>query len=188
MSFWIFIAVVALLVLYVIGIFNSLIAKRNQVASIEAGVDTQLKRRYDLLPNLVAAAQQYLVHEKDLLEQVTALRTQAKDAKNQEQKFALNNKLSSLVPNLQVAFEAYPELKANENILNLQESLNEIEEQISAARRAYNAAVEVYNNAVEMFPSNLVANSMNFKKAAFFDIPQGQNEPHDVRDLFNRGR
>lgn len=186
-AFWILLAIVVLSALYVIAIYNSLIAKRNQVASIEAGVDTQLKRRYDLLPNLVAAAKQYLIHEKGLLEEVTSLRAQAQNATSKEQKFDLNNKLSGLVPNLQLAFEAYPELKANENIMNLQVSLNEIEEQISAARRAYNAAVEIYNNAVEMFPSNIVANYMNFKKAAFFDIPQNQSETHDVGELFKRG-
>ncbi|MCD8213579.1 MAG: LemA family protein, partial [Campylobacter sp.] len=129
---------------------------------------------------------QYLIHEKELLELVTELRAQAKNAISKEQKFDLNGKLSGLVPNLQLAFEAYPELKANENILNLQESLNEIEEQISAARRAYNAAVEVYNNGVEMFPSNLIANFMKFQKAAFFDIPENESKTHDVNELFKR--
>ena len=186
-TLWILFGIIVVLAIYIIGIYNSLIAKKNQVSSIEAGVDTQLKRRYDLLPNLVASAKQYLIHEKGLLEEVTALRSQAKNATTKEQKFDLNNKLSGLVPNLQLAFEAYPELKANQNILHLQESLNEIEEQISAARRAYNAAVEIYNNGVEMFPSNIVANAMNFKKALFFDIPDEETKVHDVNNLFKRG-
>lgn len=185
-GFFVFLGIVVALALAIIGIYNSLIAKRNQVASIEAGVDTQLKRRYDLLPNLVATAKQYLTHERELLEKVTALRAGALNATTQEQKFKLNTQLSSLVPNLNVAFEAYPELKANENLLNLQHSLNEIEEQISAARRAYNSAVEIYNNAVEMFPSNIIANYFKFQKALFFDIPENETAPHDVGELFKK--
>lgn len=185
-AFLILLAIIVLLALYVISIYNGLVAKRNQVSNIESGVDTQLKRRYDLLPNLVATAKQYLTHERELLERVTSLRSQAQSAATKEQKFELNAKLSSILPNLNVAFEAYPELKANENILNLQHTLNEIEEQISAARRAYNAAVTEYNNAIEMFPSNIVANKFNFQKALFFDIPEGQSEPRDVGELFRR--
>ncbi|QCD53487.1 LemA family protein [Campylobacter sp. RM16192] len=179
-----FLILIALLVFYVISIYNSLVAKRNQVANIEAGVDTQLKRRYDLLPNLVAAANQYLIHERELLEKITELRSRAKNATTQKEKFDLNAKISNLLPSVKLMFEAYPELKANENVLYLQESLNDVEEQISAARRAYNSAVEIYNNAVEMFPSNLIANSMSFQKAKFFDIPQIESKNHNVSELF----
>lgn len=185
-AFWILLAVIVVGTLWLIGIYNSLIAKRNQVESIESSVDTQLKRRYDLLPNLVAAVKQYMTHERDLLERVTALRSQAQSASTQAQKFGLNSQISSLMPNLNVALEAYPELKANENILNLQQTLNEIEEQISAARRTYNAAVEMYNNAVQMFPSNIIAGMFNFQKAVFFDIPENETKPHDVHELFKR--
>ncbi|WP_169975147.1 LemA family protein [Campylobacter sp. RM16191] len=177
---------VAILAVYAIIIYNSLISKRNQVSNIEAGIDVQLKRRYDLLPNLVAAANQYLIHERELLEKITELRSKAKHATTQEQKFDLNAKISNLLPDVKLVFEAYPELKANENVLYLQESLNEVEEQILAARRAYNSAVEVYNNAIEMFPSNLVASFMKFQKARFFNVSQTETKNHDVKTLFKR--
>lgn len=178
-------ALVIVILVFVL-IYNSLVMKRNQVSNIESGVDTQLKRRYDLIPNLVASVKEYLVHEKSLLERITALRSSAQGAATSEQKFDLNSQISGLMPNLKVAVENYPELKANENILNLQKSLNEVEEQISAARRAYNAAVTQYNNAVEMFPSNIVANLMNFQKAAFFKAPENERANHDVSELFKR--
>lgn len=177
---------VAILAVYGIIIYNSLISKRNQVSNIEAGIDVQLKRRYDLLPNLVATANQYLIHERELLEKITELRSKAKNAKTQQEKFDLNAKISNLLPNIQLMLEAYPELKANENLLYLQESLSEVEEQISAARRAYNSAVEIYNNAVEMFPSNLVASFIGFQKVKFFDIPWTESKNHDVGELFKR--
>lgn len=177
---------VAIIVLYIINLYNSLVAKRNQVSSVEASVDAQLKRRYDLLPNLVSSVIQYLTHERSVLEKITELRTQAQNASSKEQKFELNGQISSLLPNIKAAFEAYPDLKANQNILHLQESLNEIEEQISAARRAYNSAVERYNNAVEMFPSNIIANSMKFEKAVFFNIPEEETKVHNVGELFKR--
>ena len=135
-------------------------SKRNQVSNIRSGVDTQLKRRFDLIPNLVATVKQYITHERELLENISALRSGIQKAAGDEQRFALNGELSNLISKLNVVVENYPELKANENVMHLQKTLNEIEEQISAARRAYNAAVTDYNNAVEMFPSNIVAISL----------------------------
>ena len=154
---YIVLGIIAVLALIVISVYNSLVGKRNQVSNIRSGVDTQLKRRFDLIPNLVATVKQYITHERELLENISALRSGIQKAAGDEQRFALNGELSNLISKLNVVVENYPELKANENIMHLQKTLNEIEEQMSAARRAYNAAVTDYNNAVEMFPSNIVA-------------------------------
>ncbi|WP_169778162.1 LemA family protein [Campylobacter curvus] len=183
-AFAVFIVAAVVLVFAIIGIYNSLVGKKNQMLNIEAGVDAQLKRRYDLLPNLVAAAKEYLSHERGLLEAITELRSSAQNARTSEEKFNLNNQLSQLLNGLKVTIENYPDLKANQNILHIQSTLSEIEEQISAARRAYNSSVEVYNNAIEMFPSNLIANSFGFKKAAFFDIPDDQSAAPDIGKMF----
>ena len=183
---YIVLGVIAVLALIVISVYNSLVGKRNQVSNIRSGVDTQLKRRFDLIPNLVATVKQYITHERELLENISALRSGIQKAAGDEQRFALNGELSNLISKLNVVVENYPELKANENVMHLQKTLNEIEEQISAARRAYNAAVTDYNNAIEMFPSNIVASWARFHKTAFFEVPKGQDDPHDVHELFNR--
>lgn len=180
---YIVLGIIAVLALIVISVYNSLVGKRNQVSNIRSGVDTQLKRRFDLIPNLVATVKQYITHERELLENISALRSGIQKAAGDEQRFALNGELSNLISKLNVVVENYPELKANENVMHLQKTLNEIEEQISAARRAYNAAVTDYNNTVEMFPSNIVASWAKFHKAAFFEVPKGQDDPHDVHEL-----
>ena len=183
---YIVLGIIAVLALIVISVYNSLVGKRNQVSNIRSGVDTQLKKRFDLIPNLVATVKQYITHERELLENISALRSGIQKAAGDEQRFALNGELSNLISKLNVVVENYPELKANENVMHLQKTLNDVEEQISAARRAYNAAVTDYNNAVEMFPSNIVASWARFHKAAFFGVPKGQDDPHDVHELFNR--
>lgn len=183
-SFLIFIIVVIVIVGVVISIYNSLIMKKNQVSNIESGVDTQLKKRYDLIPNLVSSVKEYIEHEKDTLSKITELRSAAMNAKNDTDKFSLNNELSKLLGGLQVTIEAYPNLLANENVLHLQAILSDTEEQISAARRAYNAAVMVYNNACEMFPTNLIANVFNFSKKDFFEAVEVEKTVPDVGKIF----
>lgn len=184
--FVVVIVVLALAFIFFISLYNSLVAKQNQVKSVEAGIDAQLKRRYDLIPNLVATAKEYMVHEKGVLETITTLRENAKNATTLEDKFELNNKISGLLNGLRVSVENYPDLKANQNLLHIQSTLNEIEEQISAARRAYNSAVEIYNNATQMFPSNIVASMFGFHKDVFFDIPENEAVAPNVGDLFKK--
>jgi LemA protein len=168
-------------------IYNSLIGKKNQVENIFAGVDTVLKKRFDLIPNLVASVSQYMEHEKSTLEKVTELRAQAmKPGISNEQKISLDAKLTSALGAINIAMEAYPDLKANENVMHLQRSLNEIEEQISAARRAYNQAVTDLNNAIEMFPTNIVAGWMNLQRKAVFEITVSERQNVDVGALFNK--
>ena len=176
-----------IITLIAILMYNSLIGKKNQVENIFASVDTVLKKRFDLIPNLVASVSQYMQHEKSTLEKVTELRAQAmKPNLSDEQKISLDTKLTSALGAITIAMEAYPDLKANENVMHLQRSLNEIEEQISAARRAYNQAVTDLNNAIEMFPTNMIAGWMKLQRRTVFEITVTERKNVDVNTLFNR--
>jgi len=178
--------VIIVIVLALVLMYNSLVSKKNQVQNIFASVDTLLKKRYDLIPNLVATVSKYMEHEKSLLSEVTKLRTQANDTNiSDEHKIALDAKMSSALGSIMVAVENYPELKANENVMHLQATLSEVEEQISAARRAYNQAVTDYNNALEMLPTNFMASAMNYKPKKVFEIVEAQRQNIDVKQLFN---
>lgn len=183
----IFLIILAVFALILVLMYNSLIGKRNQVENIFAGVDTVLKKRFDLIPNLVASVERYMEHEKATLEKVTALRAQGmKPGLSDEQKIAIDTKLTAALGSITVAMEAYPDLKANENIMHLQRSLHEVEEQISAARRAYNQAVTDLNNAIEMFPTNLMAGWMKLNRHAVFEITSAERQNVDVNALFKR--
>ncbi|WP_169764209.1 LemA family protein [Campylobacter mucosalis] len=178
-----FLVIVVLLVGTVIAIYNSLIAKQNQVKNINASVDVALKNRYDLIPNLVATVKQYATHENELLTKVVELRSRAINAVGIEN-FKTNNEISTALGGIKIMAESYPELKASENFIHLQKSLNEVEAQISAARRAYNSAVMVYNNAVQMFPSNIIANMFKFSLQEFFEAPEAEQKTPDIKELF----
>ncbi|MDD2906820.1 MAG: LemA family protein [Sulfurimonas sp.] len=181
-SLIIFVVIALILVL----MYNSLVSKKNQVENIFAGVDAVLKKRYDLIPNLVASVSKYMEHEKGILEEVTKLRADAnKPNISDAQKMALDAKVTSALGSIMVAVENYPELKANENVMHLQHSLNEIEEQISAARRSYNQAVTDYNNAIEMIPTNFMAQAMKYQRKAVFEIDELQRQNINVKELFN---
>ncbi|MBC8237258.1 MAG: LemA family protein [Helicobacteraceae bacterium] len=178
--------ILGVIVIALILMYNSLVSKKNQVQNIFAGVDAQLKKRYDLIPNLVATVSKYMEHEKSLFTEVTKLRAEANRPNiSDEHKIALDAKVSSALGSIMVAVENYPELKANENVMHLQASLNEVEEQISAARRAYNQAVTDYNNAIEMFPTNFMANAMNYIKKDVFQITENERKNVNVKELFN---
>ncbi|MDD2829320.1 MAG: LemA family protein [Sulfuricurvum sp.] len=183
----VFLSILGVVALIAILIYNSLIGKKNQVDNIFAGVDTVLKKRYDLIPNLVASVERYMEHEKSTLEKVTEYRAQAmKPGISDDQKIALDAKLTSALGAINIAMEAYPDLKANENVMHLMRTLNEIEEQISAARRAYNQSVTDLNNAIEMFPTNIVAGWMNLQRRLLFEITTTERQNVNVHDLFNR--
>lgn len=182
LSLILFVVVVFILVL----MYNSLISKKNQVENIFAGVDTILKKRYDLIPNIVASVNKYMQHEKELLSKITTLRSEANRPNvSDEQKMTLDAKVSSALGSIMVAVEAYPELKANENVMHLQATLNEIEEQLSAARRAYNQAVTDYNNALEMIPTNFMASAMAYKRKKVFEIVEQERKNVNVKELFS---
>jgi LemA protein len=180
------IAVLIITVVLVL-LYNFLISKKNQVENIYASVDTLLKKRFDLIPSLVATVQEAMKHEKSTLEEITELRANAmKQDVSSDQMAGFDKKLSSLLGSIMVAVEDYPELKANENTLNLQHSLNEIEEQLSAARRAYNQSVTDYNNAIEMFPTNMMANYMHYGRKQVFSIIQSEKKNPNVKELFDK--
>jgi len=180
-----FLIVAGLILLSIVFMYNTLISKKNQVENIFAGLDAILKKRYDLLPNLVASVKEYMVHERITLEKITELRTKALGENlDNATKIALEKQLSSMLGNLMVAVENYPTLKANENFLHLQGTLNELEEQISAARRAYNQSVTDYNNAIEMFPTNFMANLMKLERKEVFSVPSSERANVDVKNLF----
>lgn len=179
------IIVLGVIALIIVLMYNSLIAKKNQVENIFGGVDAVLKKRYDLIPNLVASVSRYMEHEKSILEKVTALRAEAnKPNLSDKEKIDLDSKITSALGSIMVAVENYPDLKANENVMNLQHNLTEIESQISAARRAYNQAVTDYNNAIEMFPTNFVASFMSLSKKDVFVISEDERQNVNVREMF----
>ena len=160
--------------MWLMGVYNSLVRLRNAVKNAWSQIDVQLKRRHDLIPNLVETAKGYMTHERETLENVVKARNLAQGGSQKEagpaEQGALESGLSKALSNFFVVVEQYPDLKANENFLALQEELSSTENRISFARQAYNDSVMMMNNKVEMFPSNIVAGMFNFKKEAFFEI------------------
>jgi len=185
-SIIILIAASLVILLPAIILSNTLTYRRNQADNAFASVDAYLKKRFDLIPNLVAAVQQYMGHEKSVLTEITALRTEAmKGGLSSEEIIEINNKMNSALRSINVVMENYPELKSNTNILQLQASLNEVEEQLSAARRTYNAAVLSFNNGVQLFPSNLIAAIRGLRTRSYLETPEPERNNVDVRGLFN---
>ena len=166
-----------LFIILLVVLYNTLVSKKNQVSNVFASIDALLKKRYDLVPNLVATVQTYMKHEKSTLTEITELRARAVSGKiSNNENIALDNQIARALGGIMVAVENYPDLKSNQNFLQLQASLNEIEEQISAARRAYNAAVTSYNNAIEMFPTNILASMMGYKEKSFLKFPNRKDK------------
>lgn len=176
---------IVLLIIITIGIYNSLVGARNAVENAFATIDVMLKKRYDLIPNLVETAKAYMKHEKETLTSITELRTRAVSGNlSTEERVDVENKLSSMMRSVMVSVESYPELKADSQFTMLQRSWNETEEQISAARRAYNAAVTDYNNTVEKFPSNIFASMFGHKRKAVFVIPEVERQNVSAKAMF----
>lgn len=177
---------IVIVALIIMSIYNGLIRKKNEVENAFGGMDVQLKKRYDLIPNLISTVKQYMTHEKELLTKVTELRSQAMSGNvSNDQKVDLDNQITGAMKGIMVAVEGYPDLKANDSFLNLQRTMNEVESQISAARRAYNASVTDFNNGVQMFPSSIIAGMMKLVTKKVFEIPEVQRENVSAKDLFN---
>lgn len=182
---YVLIGITVVLLIVGIAMYNGLINKKNKVEYAFSSIDVMLKKRRDLIPNLVASVKQYMTHERDLLTNITKLRSQVmNDNINEADRFQAEGQLSAALGQFKVAVENYPDLKSNTNFLQLQASLNEIEEQISAARRAYNASILEYNNGVEMFPTNILAGAMGYTRRASFEIPDFERGNVDVGKLF----
>ncbi len=178
---WVALGIIVLLLFVFIAIYNGLVGLRNQVKNAWAQIDVQLKRRYDLIPNLVETIKGYAKHERELLENVTKARNmaQAASASNAAERGKLEGELSSALTRLLAVAEAYPDLKANQNFLSLQEELTSTENKISFSRQFYNDAVLRYNNQTQMFPSVIVASMAGFKASEFFEVtvPEEKNAP-----------
>ncbi len=170
MGIYIVLGVIIILVLYFIGVFNSLVKLRNQVKNAWAQIDVQLKRRHDLIPNLIETVKGYMTHERETLQNVTNARAQAMGANTVGEKAAAESLLGGALGRLNIAVEAYPDLKANQNFLALQEELTSTENKISYSRQSYNDQVLFFNNKIQMFPSNIVAGMFNFTESEFFEL------------------
>jgi len=173
-AFLILIVIIALVVLAFVGIYNSLVRLRNTSEQAWSDVDVQLKRRYDLVHNLVETVKGYASHEKDTFEKVVQARNQAMQASSPADKAQAENFLQSTLKSLFALAEAYPDLKANQNFIQLQTELANIEEQIQLARRYYNAVVRDLNTKIESVPSNFVANMFNFQKKEYFELESAE--------------
>lgn len=172
---------VVFLFLLVVSVYNGLVTKRNQVDNAFAGIDVQLKKRYDLIPNLVEAVKGYMKHEESVLTKLVELRNTPYAQMSDEQKNQLDKGMTQLVQGLRVTVEQYPDLKASQNFMHLQRTLNETEEQLSAARRSFNAAVMTYNTSVQSFPTNLIAGMFGFGQRAFFEAAPQERENVQVK-------
>lgn len=176
---WIILIVVVLLIMWLVSIYNNLVRLRNNRTNAFANIDVQLKQRYDLIPNLVNTVKGYATHEREVLTKVTEARTAAMSASTIDGKIKADNALTSALAGLKVSLEAYPDLKANQNFLQLQSELADIENKIAAVRRFFNSATREYNNAVQTFPSNLIAALFSFHTETMFEIPQEQRAEVD---------
>ncbi|RUR06518.1 LemA family protein [Legionella sp. km772] len=165
-----FLIIVALLVLWLVSLYNGLIKQKNQVEEAWSGIDVQLKRRYDLIPNLIETVKGYTTHESELMQKLTELRTLIGQTTSIAEKGQLNSALSSGIANLIAVGENYPNLKASENFIQLQKDLNGIEDQIQLARRYYNGSTRDYNTSLQSIPQVFIANYFRFEPFEFFQI------------------
>ncbi len=170
MTLLIILGVIVLLALWAISIYNGLVRLRNNRENAFANIDVQLKQRYDLVPQLVSTVKGYTSHEKELLEKITAARSAAMSATNINDKMAADQQLTNALAGLKVSVEAYPDLKANQNFLQLQSELSDIENKLAATRRFFNSTTRELNNSVQTFPNNLLAGIFGFQKEPMYEI------------------
>lgn len=184
---YIALGIIVVLLLILAFMYNSMINKRNQVDYAWANIDVQLKKRTDLIPNLVSSAKQYMDHEKGVLADIVRLRNSVHDLDDKSPKrMAAESELSQALGRLAITVENYPDLKANDNFQMLMRSLNEVESQISASRRAFNGSVLSLNNAIQMFPTNIMASIMGMKLETPFEALPEERQNVNVDDLFNK--
>lgn len=174
MAFLIILGVIVVVIAIIIGLYNKLIKLRNRVQESWSDIDVQLKRRYDLIPNLIETVKGYAAHEASVFENVTKARSQAMQAQGLQEKAKAENMLSETLKSLFAVSENYPQLKASENFLKLQDELSDTENKIQASRRFYNSNVLAFNNALEVIPTNIIGSMMGFKKKEFFKVENEQ--------------
>ena len=179
---WIYIvvAIVVVILIYVFIVYNSLITLTNKVKEAFSTMDVYLKKRWDLIPNLVETVKGYAKHEKETLEKVISLRKHAYDAMSTEEKLQTNEELNGNLQKIMFLVENYPDLKASENFRNLSKELTQVENDIANSRKYYNAVVRMYNNKVEMFPSNIIAKLFSYHTKKMFEIKEEEKENVEV--------
>lgn len=181
MYMYIVLIVAGVLLLYFVLMYNSLVGKRNKVKNSWGQIDVQLKRRFDLIPNLIETVKGYAKHERETFEAVTAARTKYLSAATPEDMMKANGEMTQVLGRLFAVAEAYPELKANVNFLELQGELSRTEDKISFARQFYNDVVMEYNNAVQMFPGNIIAGISGFREEPFFRADEDEKDAPQVK-------
>jgi len=164
------VGILALIVIWIISLYNGLVRLRNRRQNAFADIDVQLRQRHDLIPQLVETVKGYAGHEKEVFTKITEARSAAMNATTIDGKIVAEQQLTSALAGLKVQVEAYPDLKANQNFLQLQEELSDIENKLAASRRFFNAATTEYNNSVESFPGNLIARNFGFHREIMFDL------------------
>lgn len=175
----IILVIVVLLAIWCVSLYNNLVKLRNNRENAFANIDVQLKQRHDLVPQLVATVKGYATHEREVLQRVTEARTAAMGATTINDKINAENALTSALAGLKVSLEAYPDLKANQNFMQLQNEIADLENKLAAVRRFFNSATREFNNAVETFPSNIFAKMFGFKKEPMFEVPQEERATYD---------
>lgn len=175
----IILVIVVLLAIWCVSLYNNLVKLRNNRENAFANIDVQLKQRHDLVPQLVATVKGYATHEREVLQRVTEARTAAMGATTINDKVNAENALTSALAGLKVSLEAYPDLKANQNFMQLQNEIADLENKLAAVRRFFNSATRELNNAVETFPSNIFAKMFGFKKEPMFEVPQEERAIYD---------
>ena len=182
---WIIIAIIAVLVIIVIALYNGLVTARIKVDNAWSQIDVQLQRRFDLIPNLIETVKGYMEHESDVLTKVTELRSSWANAKTVDEKAKLDNQLSESLKTIMAVAEGYPDLKANQNFSELQTELTNTENKISYSRQFYNDTVTRYNTKLELFPSNIIASMFNFKVEDLFEV-DNQDARKNVKVDFSK--
>ena len=179
---WIYIvvAIVVVILIYVFIVYNSLITLTNKVKEAFSTMDVYLKKRWDLIPNLVETVKGYAKHEKETLEKVISLRNHMYDTMSNEEKLQTNEELNSNIQKIMFLAENYPDLKASENFKDLSKELTQVENDIANSRKYYNAVVRMYNNKVEMFPSNMIAKVFHYRTKKMFEIKEEEKENVEV--------
>lgn len=175
----IILVIVVLLAIWCVSLYNNLVKLRNNRENAFANIDVQLKQRHNLVPQLVATVKGYATHEREVLQRVTEARTAAMGATTINDKINAENALTSALAGLKVSLEAYPDLKANQNFMQLQNEIADLENKLAAVRRFFNSATRELNNAVETFPSNIFAKMFGFKKEPMFEVPQEERATYD---------
>lgn len=182
---WILLAIIFVLIIAVIVIYNSLVTLRQRVKNAWSQIDVQLQRRFDLIPNLVETVKGYMTHEQDTLSKVTDLRSSWAKAQTVNEKAVLDNQLSDVLKSIMAVTENYPDLKANQNFIGLQQELSSTEDKISYSRQFYNDTVTRYNTKLELFPSNVIASMFHFDKEVLFEV-QNEDAKNNVKVDFGK--